>query len=86
VKSVCNLFKLDTKLLVFGLGTDSKMWYHKNKNTYFVEDNEVLIKLNTKDIPETNIIHYNYKTTSVATSQTLSDEEIARSDMYLAHF
>ena len=76
MKSVCNLFKLDTKLLVFGLGTDSKMWYHKNKNTYFVEDNEVLIKLNTKDIPETNIIHYNYKTTSVATSQTLSDEEI----------
>ncbi len=64
------------------------MWYHKNKNknTYFVEDNEVLIKLNTKDIPETNIIHYNYKTTSVATSQTLSDEESARSDMYLAHF
>ena len=76
VKSVCNLFKLDTKLLVFGVGNDSKTWYHKNKNTYFVEDNEVLIKLNKKYIPETNIIHYTYKTTSVANSQTLSDEEI----------
>ena len=75
MESIFNSLNLDTKFLVFGL-SDSKMWYHKNKNTYFVEDNEAFIKLNKNDIPLTNIIHYNYKTTSVANSQTLSDEEI----------
>ena len=33
-------FNDNTKFLVFGLGYDSKMWYHGNKNTYFVENNK----------------------------------------------
>lgn len=53
-----------TKMLVFGLGYDSKMWYEgNNKNTYFVENKDEYINLNKNDIPLNNIIKYNYQTT-----------------------
>lgn len=53
-----------TKMLVFGLGYDSKMWYEgNNKNTYFVENKDEYINLNKNDIPLNNIIKYDYQTT-----------------------
>jgi len=68
----------DTKMLVFGLGYDSKMWYEgTNKNTYFVEDKEQYIQLNINDIPLTNIIKYEYETTCGA-SMTLPDSELKK--------
>ena len=68
--------KPDTKMLVFGLGYDSKMWYEGTcKNTYFVEDKDEYIQLN--DIPASNIIKYEYKTTC-RDSMTLPDSELIK--------
>jgi len=66
----------DTKLLVFGLGYDSKMWYYgSNKNTYFVEDDPKYIDMSKDIIPITNIIKYKYNT-RLSTIKSLSDEQI----------
>jgi hypothetical protein len=63
------------KVLVFGLGYDSNLWYNlSDNNTFFVEDNQDYIDLN-KDIPQSNIVKYKYKTT-VEQSFDISDEEI----------
>ena len=51
------------KMLVFGLGYDSELWYNMtNKNTYFVEDNPIYINLVKNIIPINNIFHYKYNT------------------------
>jgi len=61
VLSICD----GKKMLVFGLGYDSPLWYNAtNKNTYFIEHNEEYIKLNP-DIDENNIIFYKYDDISV---------------------
>ena len=68
----------NTKMLVFGLGYDSKMWYEgNNKNTYFIENNDKYIELNKNHIPLNNIIKYNYKTTS-GSSLKLNNNEIRK--------
>jgi len=65
-----------TKMLVFGLGYDSKMWYEgTNKNTYFVENNHKYIELNKENIASDHIIKYDYKTTCEK-SIKMTDEEI----------
>jgi hypothetical protein len=65
----------NSKMLVFGLGYDSKMWYEAtSKNTFFVENNDLYIQLN-KDISSNNIIKYDYKTTC-SESTTLSNDII----------
>jgi|LauGreDrversion4_2_1035121.scaffolds.fasta_scaffold40437_3 hypothetical protein len=59
------------KMLVFGLGYDSKLWYNiTNKNTFFVEHNQEYIDLN-KDIADTNIIKYDYNDISVSKSMNI---------------
>jgi hypothetical protein len=64
VLSICD----GKKMLVFGLGYDSPLWYNaSNKNTYFIEHNEEYIKLNP-DIDENNIIFYEYNDISVSKS------------------
>lgn len=76
IEDIFKEIKPHTKMLVFGLGHDSKMWYEgNNKNTFFVENNEQYIKLGMKDISCKNIVIYNYKTTC-RTSITLTDNEI----------
>ena len=70
--------KKDTKMLVFGLGWDSKMWYTRNKNTYFVENKEEFIELNEKDIPKENIIKYDYNNITIEKSFDMSDKEIEK--------
>ena len=76
INDVFSNIQSNTKMLVFGLGYDSKMWYEgNNKNTYFVENNDEYIRLNEKDIPSTNIIKYDYRTTC-QTSVKLTDDEI----------
>jgi hypothetical protein len=78
IDDVFTNFKSDTKLLVFGLGYDSKMWYNgNNKNTYFVENKKEYIDLNIDDIPISNIIEYQYDT-SVKNSFNLKDNEIVK--------
>ena len=78
IDNVFSKFKPDTKLLIFGLGYDSKMWYEgNNKNTYFVEDNKKYIDLNKNDIPMDNIIQYNYDTL-VSTSLNLTNKDIIK--------
>jgi hypothetical protein len=78
INDVFSNFKTDTKLLVFGLGYDSKMWYEgNNKNTYFVENKKEYIDLNINDIPIDNIIQYNYDTL-VSTSLNLTDKDIIK--------
>jgi hypothetical protein len=78
IDDVFSNFKNDTKMLVFGLGYDSKMWYEgNNKNTYFVENKKEYIDLNINDIPIENIIEYNYDTL-VETSLDLTDKDIIK--------
>ena len=68
----------DKKMLVFGLGYDSKMWYEGNHlHTYFVEHNDKYIELNANDIPANNIIKYTYKT-SCNTSMQLTNHAISK--------
>jgi hypothetical protein len=82
IDDVFSNFKSDTKLLVFGLGYDSKMWYEgNNKNTYFVENKKEYIDLNLNDIPMNNIIEYEYKNISVQTSFNLTDDEIMKYEL-----
>jgi hypothetical protein len=81
IDDVFSNFKNDTKLLVFGLGYDSKMWYEGNKkNTYFVENKKEYIDLNLNDIPIDNIIQYNYDTL-VETSFNLTDNDIIKYEL-----
>jgi hypothetical protein len=62
------------KMMVFGLGYDSELWYNStNKNTYFVENNQQYIDLN-KNI--NNIIYYEYKGITVESSLKLTDDKI----------
>lgn len=64
------------KMLVFGLGYDSELWYNlTNKNTYFVEDNKYYIDLN-KNINKDNIIFYEYNDINVENSFKLSPQQI----------
>lgn len=64
------------KILVFGLGYDSMLWYNMGKgNVYFVESNRSYIDLNP-DIPKSNIIEYNYKNITVEKSFDMSIENI----------
>ena len=69
-------FKPDTKMLVFGLGYDSKMWYNGNKNTYFIENNDKYINMNLNDIPKSNIIKYEYKNINVKSSFKIKDKDL----------
>ena len=81
IDDVFSNFKKDTKLLVFGLGYDSKMWYEgNNKNTYFVENKKEYIDLNKNDIPVDNIIKYEYDTL-VETSFNLTDNDINKYEL-----
>lgn len=48
------------RMLVFGLGYDSELWFHAtNGNTFFIEDNETYVNLNP-NIPNANIIFHKY--------------------------
>ena len=76
IKDVFSNFTPTTKMLVFGLGYDSKMWYNGNKNTYFIESNDEYIDLNINDIPKSNIIKYEYKNINVKDSLKMSDDNI----------
>lgn len=66
----------NAKMLVFGLGHDSKMWYNNNPNTYFVEDKDEYINLNKNDIPSDNIIKYSYMNINVKNSFNMTDDTI----------
>jgi hypothetical protein len=77
IADVFTEIKEHTKMLVFGLGYDSTMWYKGNhSNTFFVEHNDTYIEMNKKDIPATNIIKYTYHTTC-ASSIPLTKEQIS---------
>lgn len=66
-----------TKMLVFGLGHDSRMWHEGTRgNTFFIEHNPYWIRLN-HDIPAHHIVHYSYPT-EVRTSQELTPENLER--------
>jgi hypothetical protein len=70
------IYELNKKMLVFGLGYDSNLWYNiTNKNTFFIEHNEEYIKIN-KDINKENIIQYDYNGITVKSSFTMTDKEI----------
>ena len=76
INDVFKNFTPNTKMLVFGLGYDSKMWYEgNNKNTYFIENKNEYIELNKKNIHFDNIIKYDYET-KCKTSTKLTDLEI----------
>lgn len=79
-KEVINDIKNNTtndNMLIFGLGYDSKMWYNMNNNTYFIENNDEYINLNTDIIPRDHIIKYDYNNITVENSfsMRLSDIE-----------
>ena len=78
IEDVFSNFTSNTKMLVFGLGYDSKMWYNGNKNTYFIENKDEYINLNIKDIPRSNIIKYEYKNINVKNSLKMSDNDIKK--------
>jgi len=65
------------KMLVFGLGHDSELWYNAtNTNTLFIENNETYIDLN-KNIDPNNIIYYDYQNISVNSSLDLTETQIS---------
>ena len=67
---------IDKKMLVFGLGYDSELWYNiTNFNTFFVEDDIDYINMNT-NIPKSHIIYYDYKNINVEKSFQMSDSQI----------
>ena len=69
-------FNSGKKMLVFGLGYDSNLWYNlTGQNTYFVEDNIAYINLN-KNIDSSHIIHYIYTGVTVPSSFKLTDQDI----------
>jgi hypothetical protein len=76
INDICNnVFNKNKKMLVFGLGYDSELWYNStNKNTYFIENYDEYININ-KNINSSNIIKYIYNT-KVKTSFELTDNEI----------
>ena len=75
INDIFTEIKENTKMLVFGLGYDSKMWYKGNhSNTFFVESNDKYIEMNIKDIPANNIIKYNYNTTCASSVQLTHDK------------
>jgi len=61
------LFGKNNKVLVFGLGYDSQLWYQANgkKNIFFVEDNQFYIEINS-DVSE--IVKCDYSAFSVEKS------------------
>jgi hypothetical protein len=63
-------------VLIFGLGYDSKMWFHQNNKTYFIENNDKYIKLNKDVIPEENIIKYDYKNLTVKNSYNMNLDDM----------
>lgn len=63
-------------VLIFGLGYDSKMWFHQNNKTYFIENNDEYIKLNKDVIPEENIIKYDYKNLTVKNSYNMNLDDM----------
>jgi len=76
IRDVFTEINENKKMLVFGLGYDSKMWYEGNKkNTFFIEDNDKYIELNKNDIPSNNIVKYDYKI-NCSRSFELTDNEI----------
>ena len=76
IEDVFSNFTSNTKMLVFGLGYDLKMWYNGNKNTYFIENNDKYINLNINDIPKSNIIKYEYKNINVKNRFKMSFDDI----------
>ena len=78
IQDVFTEIKPNTKMLVFGLGHDSKMWYESvHKNAFFIENNDNYIDLNKNHISSNNIIKYDYKTTCLS-SFNLSDDIIKK--------
>ena len=64
------------KMLVFGLGYDSELWYNiTNKNTFFIENNRKYIELN-KNIDINNIIYHDYKGINVQNSYKLTEKQV----------
>ena len=64
----------DCRLLIFGLGFDSKMWSACCEHVTFVEDNPTYVALN-KDLDQESIVQCKYHTT-VASCWTMSQEEL----------
>jgi 16S rRNA G966 N2-methylase RsmD len=68
--------KKDCKMLVWGLGYDSDMWWNlTNKNTYFVESKDEYIEMN-KSINSNNINKYDYGNINVKISLMIPDKMI----------
>lgn len=65
------------KVLIFGLGYDSKIWHTANnsKNIWFVESNQTYIDLNNYIHPQ-NIIKCDYQNISVKKSFTMQQCDI----------
>lgn len=61
-----NIVDENKKVLIFGLGNDSLLWYkaNKEKNIFFVENNSIYIEKN-RNIDREYIIKYNYKDITV---------------------
>lgn len=66
LKILKNIVNKNKKVLIFGMGHDSILWYKANnsKNIFFVESDENYINLNS-EINKKNIIKYKYKNINV---------------------
>tara|TARA_Y100000591_G_scaffold37250_1_gene27488 strand:- start:100 stop:657 length:558 start_codon:yes stop_codon:yes gene_type:complete len=74
LKDIIEEINENTRLLVWGLGYDSELWWNvTNKNTYFIESEDEYINMNTF-IPDTHIIKYTYPSMSVIKSLTQPDK------------
>lgn len=69
----------NAKILVFGLGYDSELWFKECNNTIFVEHDKKYIELNS-NIPSKNVVFFAYENINVYKSITnYADENFAKS-------
>lgn len=70
IKDIFAEIKPDTRMLVFGLGYDSKMWSTATK-CFFIEDKQAFIEMNS-ELP--NVVKYHY--TDIRRTSSKSDEDL----------
>ena len=76
---VDDILRIKGRVLVFGLGYDTELWFNANgrKDIWFIEENEEYIKLNP-DIPSEYIIHHRYEGINVNKSLKLEEKDLVK--------
>lgn len=74
-----DILKLKGRVLVFGLGFDSELWFNANgcKDVWFIEENIKYIDMNP-NIPRENVIYHKFENIDLYKSSRLQDEDLEK--------